>query len=72
MTKVAYTADVSLKVIDESSRIQLDWEEIRHFYQFASAAYGCWCPVRLVLLRIRDRAISIRASTGDQEEKWGQ
>jgi len=42
VTKVADTADVSLKVIDESSRIQLDWEEIRHFYQFASAAYGYW------------------------------
>jgi len=42
VTKVADPNDVSLKVVNDKNRIQLDWEEIRHFYQFASAAYGYW------------------------------
>jgi len=42
VTKVVDSGDVSLKIVPESSRIQLDWEEIKHFYQFASAAYGYW------------------------------
>eukprot|EP00092_Neocalanus_flemingeri_P013473 GFUD01014531.1.p1 GENE.GFUD01014531.1~~GFUD01014531.1.p1 ORF type:complete len:720 (+),score=230.78 GFUD01014531.1:162-2321(+) len=42
VTRVVDTTDVSLKVVAESSRIQLDWEQIKHFHQFASAAYGYW------------------------------
>ena len=42
VTKVTDPADVSLKVVSEKNRMNLDWAEIRHFYQFASAAYGYW------------------------------
>jgi len=42
VTKVADPSDVSLKVINENNRIHLDWGEIKHFYMFASAAYGYW------------------------------
>jgi len=42
VTKVTDPDNVSFKIVSESSRIQLEWNEIQHFYQFASAAYGYW------------------------------
>jgi len=42
VTKVLDTEEVSLKVVSENNRIELNWEMIKHYYQFASAAYGYW------------------------------
>jgi len=42
VTKVTDINNVSLQIVPESCKIKLEWEEIKHFYQFASAAYGYW------------------------------
>jgi len=42
ITKVASTSHNGVGIDSQSYRINLNWQEVKHFYQFASAAYGYW------------------------------